>query len=236
MDGRDDISLVCPGRAPVMQRTDVCSWPSDSWTRAEIVESIGLHQRTEGSAETGTSIAQEHHVPRSRRFQRRAHVVRIARHGEGRVEGAARPAAAFRDGLSRRTLALADATAAGIVVLGLLPLLNADALLASVLLAIPTMVLVSKLGGLNQRDELVLNKSTLDEAPRLLQLGALFSLLLWLFHDGFTSVVLSSGDVMVIWAASFILLLALRGLARWSCAAWRPRSAAWSSARRNPSP
>jgi exopolysaccharide biosynthesis polyprenyl glycosylphosphotransferase len=166
------------------------------------------------------SIAQEQHgtpqEARSRRFHRSVRgVVRIARQSEGLVEGATRPATAFREGLYRRTLALADAAVAGIVVLGLLPLLSAHVLLASVLAAIPAIVLVNKLCGLYERDELVLKKTTLDEAPRLLQMAAVFTLLLWLFHDGLTAVVLSAGDVIVIWGATFILLVGLRGLARW---------------------
>jgi exopolysaccharide biosynthesis polyprenyl glycosylphosphotransferase len=141
--------------------------------------------------------------------------IRLARQSEALTEGATRPATALREGLYRRTLALADATAAALVVLGLLPLLDADALAASVVLAIPAIVLVSKVCGLYERDDLVLKKTTLDEAPRLLQMSAVFTLLLWLFHDGFTSVVLGASDVMVVWGGTFLLLLGLRGVARW---------------------
>jgi exopolysaccharide biosynthesis polyprenyl glycosylphosphotransferase len=166
------------------------------------------------------AIAQElqgtHQAPRSRRFHRSVRAgVRIARQGEGLTEGATRPATALREGLYRRTLALADASVAGFVVLGLLPLLNADALLVSVVLASTAIVLISKVCGLYERDDLVLKKTTLDEAPRLLQMAAVFTLVLWLFHDGFTSVVLGAGDVMVIWGGTFVMLLGGRGLARW---------------------
>ena len=95
------------------------------------------------------SIAQEQRPPRSRRLERQARtVVQIARQGEGLAEGATRPATAVREGLYRRALALADAIVAALIVLGVLPLLEADARLASVLLAVPTIVLVNKLGGL----------------------------------------------------------------------------------------
>jgi exopolysaccharide biosynthesis polyprenyl glycosylphosphotransferase len=166
------------------------------------------------------SIAQELQeavqAPRTRRLQRPVRAnIRVVRPGEGLTEGATRPATALREGLYRRTLALADACAAGLVVLGLLPLLHADALVASVVLALPAIVLVSKVCGLYERDDLVLKKTTLDEAPRLLQMSAVFTLLLWLFHDGFTAVVLGASDVMVVWGGSFLLLLGLRGLARW---------------------
>ena len=48
----------------------------------------------------------------------------------------------------------------------------------------PIAVLVNKVGGLYDRDELVLNKTTLDEAPALLQITGLFALLVWLGQDG----------------------------------------------------
>jgi exopolysaccharide biosynthesis polyprenyl glycosylphosphotransferase len=166
------------------------------------------------------AIAQDVHEtietarPRRLRLVRGANV-RGGQQREGLTEGAARPATALREGLYRRTLALADAGAAGLVVLGLLPLFDADALAASVGLAIPAIVLVNKICGLYDRDDLVLKKTTLDEAPRLLQISSVFALLLWLFHDGFTSVVLGAGDVMLIWGGTVLMLLWLRGVARW---------------------
>jgi exopolysaccharide biosynthesis polyprenyl glycosylphosphotransferase len=64
---------------------------------------------------------------------------------------------------------------------------------------------------LNERDEVVLKKkSTLDEAKRLMQAAALFTLVLWLFHDGTTAVELDASDVMVIWGATFALMTLLR--------------------------
>ncbi len=165
------------------------------------------------------AIAQEvqgtTHAPHPSRLRLVRAYVRNAHQGEGLTEGATRPATALREGLYRRTLALADACATGLVVLGLLPLLDADAAAGSVVLAIPAIVLVSKICGLYDRDDLVLKKTTLDEAPRLLELSAVFTLLLWLFHDGFTSVTLGAGDVMVTWGGTVVLLLGLRGLARW---------------------
>ena len=45
---------------------------------------------------------------------------------------------------------------------------------------LPLVLLISKLLGLYDRDELVLRKSTLEEAPKLFQLATLFSLVLWI--------------------------------------------------------
>ena len=82
--------------------------------------------------------------------------------------------------------------------------------------AAPAIVLVSKVCGLYERDELVLKKTTLDEAPRLLQMAALYTLLLWLVHDGFTAVELDASDVLIVWGATFALLVGLRGFSRWA--------------------
>ena len=101
------------------------------------------------------------------------------------------PATAFREGLYRRTLALADALAAGLVVLVVLPLLASAAPPAwprsppsapscsSARSAASTTATSSS----SRR-----RRSTRRRA--LLQIAALYTLVLWLFHDGFTSVVL----------------------------------------------
>jgi exopolysaccharide biosynthesis polyprenyl glycosylphosphotransferase len=69
------------------------------------------------------------------------------------------------------------------------------------LVVIPVIVLVAKLQGLYDHDDLVMRKSTLDEFPRLLNLATLFALLIWLARH-----------YVVIGAPSTPLLLALWGL------------------------
>ena len=164
-------------------------------------------------------LDREVHVPgRPRRFQRSLRVVgRHARPAaEPIAEGPIRPATAVREGLYRRTLALADAVVAALVVVLALPLLVTDPVYWLAALAIPAIILISKICGLYERDELVLNKTTLDEAPRLLQMAAIFTLLLWLVSDGLTAVELDASDTMVIWGTTFALLIALRAFSRWA--------------------
>ena len=60
-------------------------------------------------------------------------------------------------------------------------------------------VLVNKIAGLYDRDELVLNKTTLDEAPSLLQITGLFTLLVWMGHDAFARWGLDPSSVLVLW-------------------------------------
>ena len=77
----------------------------------------------------------------------------------------------LREGLYRRSLAMADATAA-LLALSLIVVWDAGALFEPwVLLSMPVVILVSKIGGLYERDELVLKKTTLDEAPSLLEIA-----------------------------------------------------------------
>ena len=63
-----------------------------------------------------------------------------------------------------------------------IPLLGegSDQLRWGLLAALPLVLIISKILGLYDRDELVLRKSTLEEAPKLFELATLFSLLLWI--------------------------------------------------------
>ena len=64
------------------------------------------------------------------------------------------------------------------------------------------------------RDELVLNKSTLDEAPRLFQLATLYTLLVFVFEHQLIAGMLGPGQAAVLWIALFGFTVALRWLAR----------------------
>lgn len=118
-----------------------------------------------------------------------------------------------REGVYRRALALGDALVAGIVVT-MVTIVHGDAFTPLVLLAMPLIVAVHKVAGLYDRDELVLNKTTLDEAPALMQISGLFVLVAWLLHAHVTNMRLWPMDVLQMWVATFLLLLAARGAAR----------------------
>ena len=153
---------------------------------------------------------------RSRRFGRRARATpRSTRDGGPITEGTTAAATSLREGLYRRTLAAADALVAAVVVLVVLPLIAEGAPLAVAALAVPLVVLLHKAVGLYERDELVLKKTTLDEAPALLQIGALHTLVLWLFLDGVTTIALSTTEVLRLWVMTVVLLLCGRVTARW---------------------
>jgi exopolysaccharide biosynthesis polyprenyl glycosylphosphotransferase len=124
-------------------------------------------------------------------------------------EGEHAGAAVSRDTLHRRLLAAADFLSAltaltiTIVLGGATPTLAA---LPIALLVIP----ISKLVGLYDRDEHVMHKTTLDEAPALLQVALAFTVAAWLLDD-----VISDGAMTKVqFLGAWVLLLLAMGVTR----------------------
>jgi exopolysaccharide biosynthesis polyprenyl glycosylphosphotransferase len=130
------------------------------------------------------------------------------------LEGRPRQRTLAREGLHRRALMLADVLAAALA-LGL-ALYGAGQAPSPVLLilVLPAIVVVNKAAGLYDRDELVLRKTTLEEAPALLQIAGLFSLTVWLAQSHDAGPRLSSSQVLALWAGTLALLLCGRLAAR----------------------
>ena len=172
-----------------------------------------------------------------RRFARRAFVPPVVRRSAPEItEGTAQGAVNVREGLYRRTLAAADALAA-FVALALVVVWDAGADLEPwVLLAMPVAVFVAKVGGLYERDELVLKKTTLDEAPALLQITGLFALLVFLGQNVFVHAGLTPPLVAELWLASFFAIFARpRGRPPRRRLALAPRALPGHRRRREPS-
>ncbi len=150
-----------------------------------------------------------------RRFARRpAQLVPALRRPAAELAEGDSSAVNVREGLYRRTLAAADALAA-FGALALVVVLHAGAQLQGwVLLAMPIAVLVSKVGGLYERDELVLKKTTLDEAPALLQITGLFALIVFLGQNVFVHAGMTPPLVAELWLASFFAVFLGRVAAR----------------------
>ncbi len=130
------------------------------------------------------------------------------------AEGPASTELLQREGSYRRILALADVLVATVVLLLITHLSEAADFSSAMLITLPLIVVVNKVCGLYERDELVLKKSTLDEVPMLLQIAGLFALIVWLIHDGLGTASLEARDVMLIWASTFGGLVLGRSLAR----------------------
>jgi exopolysaccharide biosynthesis polyprenyl glycosylphosphotransferase len=82
------------------------------------------------------------------------------------------------------------------------------------LLALPVVILLGKLLGLYDRDELVFHKSTLDEAPHHFQLAGLYTLLTWLLAPVLIDGAFTRSAGAALWVAAFMLTSSFRYTAR----------------------
>jgi exopolysaccharide biosynthesis polyprenyl glycosylphosphotransferase len=162
---------------------------------------------------------------RPRRFVRGLPAGRFARQVEVRsdhltpragdfTEGAAGRQTHAREGIYRCSLALADVVAVVALVLLALPALSGQVVPLVGAAAVPATLLLNKALRLYDRDDVVLNKTTLDDAPLLAQAAGVGTLELWLALDAWTTVELDADDAVVLWGALFGLFLTARFGAR----------------------
>jgi hypothetical protein len=85
-----------------------------------------------------------------------------------------------RDRTFRRMLMYADLLATSVALLFAVWLLGDDQLTPMSVLALPLVVGVSKLKGLYDRDELLIRKTTMDQAPAIFESATLYTLVVWL--------------------------------------------------------
>jgi exopolysaccharide biosynthesis polyprenyl glycosylphosphotransferase len=158
--------------------------------------------------------------PRPARRFAPARVPRVRRTGDRMgdaaiTEAPSRGTVATRDRLYRRTLGFVDLVAAGLaIVLAVAVLGDGDQLKLASLAALPLVVLIHKIAGLYERDELVLRRSTLDEAPVLFQFAGLFALVIWLLGDVLVDGALERRQVLGLWGTVFAVSLLGRALGR----------------------
>jgi exopolysaccharide biosynthesis polyprenyl glycosylphosphotransferase len=121
-----------------------------------------------------------------------------------------------RDRRYRRSLILADAVAAllGLLVCALLD--HGMTLRPSVLLGLPVVVLASKLTGLYDRDELLIRKTTFEEAPALFQLATLYALVIWMLDGVVLGTTLHAPAVLGLWVSLWAFSLGCRRVARFA--------------------
>jgi exopolysaccharide biosynthesis polyprenyl glycosylphosphotransferase len=119
-----------------------------------------------------------------------------------------------REAVYRRSLAGADMLAAAVALVMCVGVLGDDALSPVALLALPLVVLAGHLQGLYDRDDLVINKTTLDQAPQLFQIATLDALLVLVFQNQFIVGTLGALQVIVLWSALFFFALIARFASR----------------------
>ena len=103
------------------------------------------------------------------------------------------------------------ATAAFVITI---PVLGSDSLGLWTVLAIAMVVPVCKLAGLYDRDEHLLHKRTLDEAPAIFYVATLYTLLAFLAGANVVDGTFGRPQAAVLWGLLFLLMLLMRGLAR----------------------
>jgi exopolysaccharide biosynthesis polyprenyl glycosylphosphotransferase len=134
------------------------------------------------------------------------------------TEGAAvpaRPSLLQRESLHRRLLGVADLVAATIAMLGAMLASDVTDLEFAALLGAPLVVVLFKIAGLYDRDQMRIAHSTLDEAPALLQLTGLFALGATIAAPALGASDFPAGQIAVLWGAAFLTTLGGRMAARW---------------------
>jgi len=119
-----------------------------------------------------------------------------------------------RESVFRWALAVADVVAATLALVACVTLGN-DGLTPFALLALPLMIVVSKGQRLYDRDELLVNKTTLDQAPQLFHTVTFYSLLVVLLESVFIDGSLGVLEILVLWGTLLVATIVTRGLGRW---------------------
>jgi len=163
---------------------------------------------TGGGAETGVSWGRPIAASRGLLGRRRALAPGISE-----VRG---PAACMRrDAVFRRMLLVADVLAIVTAFVLTIELSKRSlALTWAGIAAVPILIVCAKLTGLYDRDETLLRKTTLDEAPKLFQLATLCALVAWLTGGLLVHRILDRHEALFLWLALAALLILARAGAR----------------------
>lgn len=121
-----------------------------------------------------------------------------------------------RDAIFRRSLAVSDVVATSLSLLFAITVMRPGGVSVRPvdLLIGPFVILASKALGLYDRDQHVLRKATLDEAPSIVQLSVLYALAVWFAETVLFVGKLTRPQVFLLAGASFVALTVGRMLAR----------------------
>jgi exopolysaccharide biosynthesis polyprenyl glycosylphosphotransferase len=196
--------------------------PSGAFFRA-----MGL--KTNGSGPTSAADAGDRPLSRGGSLTAtRMGVVTVAFRLLRRSAGRGRPRAAIgaipegfpsaevlhRDLVYRRALASVDVLSSALSLYLAVVVIGDDQLTLESVVALPLVVLLGKLGGLYDRDEHTLRKTSLDEVPALFQLSTLLALVVWLSASVTVVGTLEPVEVVTFWAVLLLLIASGRSIAR----------------------
>ena len=119
-----------------------------------------------------------------------------------------------RERTFRWALASADMLAAAFTVFAVMTVHAGKQLGPTYLLVVPLVVLVAKLQGLYDRDELVIHKTTLEELPRLVNVATLLALIVWLARHFIIISEPSTEDLLLLWVLFGLSMAVGRVIAR----------------------
>ncbi len=138
------------------------------------------------------------------------------RRGNAAISEVRGPAACMRrDALFRRLLMVADVVAlVGAFALTVVLSHRSLQLTWAGIACVPILVVCAKLAGLYDRDETLLRKTTLEEAPRLLQVATASALVAWLAGGLLVQGELDRHEALFLWLALAALLILARAAAR----------------------
>jgi len=134
--------------------------------------------------------------------------------GEVPHEGPENPNAERRDAKFRRSLALCDVVAAAVALFVGVSVLGDETLQPAALLMLPLIVIVGKTVGLYDRDEHLVHKTTLDQAPEIFQLSTLAAVALWLGEGLLLDGRMAQWEFVGVWLLLFCLMLGGRAFVR----------------------
>jgi exopolysaccharide biosynthesis polyprenyl glycosylphosphotransferase len=141
----------------------------------------------------------------------------VLREVEGLPESATASQGLRRDALLRRSLAAVDAAGAAVGLLFSLLVIGGGSVGITpwALLLLPFVVVVSKAIGLYDRDQHVLRKTTVDEAPQIFNLSVLYAMTVWLTEAALFDGWLGRPEVFGLAVGTFVAISAGRALVRW---------------------
>jgi exopolysaccharide biosynthesis polyprenyl glycosylphosphotransferase len=120
-----------------------------------------------------------------------------------------------RDALFRRLLLVADVLAIVGAFALTIGLSSRDLRLTwGAILAVPILLVAAKITGLYDRDEMLIRKTTLDEAPKLFQLATLCALVMLLRGTLVVHGALDRHEVLLLWLSLAAMLILFRAFAR----------------------
>ena len=187
---------------------------------------MGARDQSFFDGETGAAVEFVLPASQSRALQRpqvAGRAVRARQVGPGAAETDSLAAVRRRERIFRRAIALSDAAAAALAALLAITVGTKFSLQPTFLLVLPMIVLVAKVQGLYDHDELVIRKSTLDEVPRLVNLATLMTLLVWVSRHYIVVGAPSTWTLLKLWVALLGLTMVGRMTARAFAAEYAPR-------------